>query len=83
METLSGAPPTKARDSAMLQRRGVKPPNKFQDRLAAFAENKRKEASSMLPGPDRNNLLTRANRADDAARVDDWAGSLFSHPGPQ
>jgi hypothetical protein len=55
----------------------LKPSDKFQERLAAFAEDRRKEAYAMPPGPERNHLLQRASLADDAAHLDDWARSLL------
>jgi hypothetical protein len=63
----------------MLKRgQPLEPSNDFQKRLAVFAEDRRKEAHATPPGPERNDLLQRASRAEDAAQVDDWARSLFS-----
>jgi hypothetical protein len=64
----------------MLKRRPIKSSNEFQERLTAFAEQRRKEASSMPLGPDRADLLNRARQADEAAHVDEWARSLLSQP---
>jgi len=65
----------------MLKRTRLNPSNEFQDRVAAFARQRRNEASAMPPGPERNALLQRASRADNAAHLDDWARSLFSQLG--
>jgi hypothetical protein len=65
----------------MLKRRRLKSPDKFQQRLARFAKDRRKEASAMPPGPERNDLFQKASGADDAAHLDDWARSLFSELG--
>jgi hypothetical protein len=51
------------------------------DRLAAFAKDIRARAATVPPGPERNDLLKRAKQADDAARLDDWAGSLLTELG--
>ena len=41
----------------------------------AFAEEVREQASSLPPGPERENLLKRASRADTAAHIDEWVNS--------
>jgi hypothetical protein len=57
------------------RRRRFKQTIAFKDRLMAFAQDLREEASSMVAGADRDDLLTRAGRADTAAHIDEWARS--------
>jgi hypothetical protein len=52
----------------------------FKDRLASFANDLRKEASTMVPCERRDDLLKRARRADTAVNIDDWAHSPGSRP---
>jgi hypothetical protein len=41
-------------------------------RLALLAENLRKQADAMPPGPGREELIDRAQRIESAARTDGW-----------
>jgi len=55
----------------MHTRRRFKPSVSFQDRLAVFAKDAREHALSLPSGSERNNLLQKADQADQAARLDD------------
>jgi hypothetical protein len=57
------------------RRRRYKQTVPFKDRLMAFAQELREEASSMPSGQTREELLARARRADTAAHIDEWARS--------
>lgn len=63
----------------MQKRRRPKQSISLKDRLAAFAEEGRKNATSAL-GPDREELLRKANLANTAAHVDDWINSSGLRP---
>jgi hypothetical protein len=52
----------------------------LRDRLATFAREIRKKASTLPPGPERDDLLKRASRADTAAHLDEWASSAGLRP---
>jgi hypothetical protein len=52
-----------------LVERGKRPVS-LQDRLAAFAQLNRKAAEKLPPGPERDLLLEKARKADEAARLD-------------
>ena len=41
----------------------------------AFADDVREQASMLPPGPEREDLLKRASRADTAAHIDEWVNS--------
>lgn len=57
------------------KRRRFKQTASLQERLMAFAEDVREQASTLPPGPEREDLLKRARRADTAAHIDEWASS--------
>jgi hypothetical protein len=61
-------------------RRRYKQTVPFKDRLTAFAQELREVASSMPAGQNREELLTRARRADTAAHIDEWARSPGLQP---
>jgi hypothetical protein len=54
-------------------RRRFKQTTSLRERLQAFAENVRKQASGLPAGYERDELLIRAHRADVAAHIDEWA----------
>jgi hypothetical protein len=62
------------------RRRRFKQTVPFKDRLAAFANEIRKEASTLPPGRGRDELLNRASRADTASHLDEWAHSAGLQP---
>jgi hypothetical protein len=53
----------------------------FQDRLAAFAQDAREKASQLPPGPERNEMIRKADQASSAFDLDGWAKDLFSELG--
>lgn len=57
------------------QRRRFKQTMPFKVRLALWAQHIRADADQLRPGPEREALLKRANQADTAADMDDWARS--------
>ncbi len=66
----------------MSERKRVKQITSLKDRLAAFAGEARDKAKS-LEGPERNELLKKARRADTAAHIDDWVNSSRFQPPKQ
>jgi hypothetical protein len=66
----------------MTKRRRFKQTVPLKERLLAFANDLRKEASEMPAGQDRDALLKRARLADTAAHLDEWMDSAgFQPPG--
>ena len=63
----------------MLIRRRFKQTTSLKDRLTAFAEQARARARS-ANGPERDELLKKARRADTAAHINDWANSRELQP---
>jgi hypothetical protein len=59
----------------MKKRRRFKQTTTLKQRLMAFAEEVREQASTLPPGPEREDLLKRASRADTAAHIDEWVNS--------
>ncbi len=57
----------------MKKRRRFKQTTSLQERLAAFAQDVRAEASGLPPSRKRDELLERARRAETAAGFDEWA----------
>ena len=64
----------------MRQRRRLKQTESLQNRLRAFAEDVRAEASGMRPGPERDELLLKARQAETASHLDAWASSPELQP---
>ncbi len=52
----------------------------LQDRLAEFAKETRQKAKELEAGPEQDELLRKARRADTAAHIDDWANSSGLRP---
>ena len=52
----------------------------FKERLSAWAEDVRAQAAKLKPGPAQDALLKRAQQADIAAHLDDWANSPGLQP---
>jgi hypothetical protein len=52
----------------------------LQDRIASFAREIREKASRLPPGKERDDLLRRAQLADTAFDLSDWANSPRSQP---
>jgi hypothetical protein len=63
----------------MLIRRRFKQTTSLKDRLNAFADEARARARS-VNGPERDELLKKARRADTAAHINDWANSRELQP---
>jgi hypothetical protein len=63
----------------MLRRR-LKQNISLRDRLAAWAKQVREQANSLPPGPERDALLKKAQQADTASRLEDWANSSGLQP---
>jgi hypothetical protein len=64
----------------MQRRRPFKQTVSFKDRLASYAEEIRKKASRLRPGPEQDALLKRARQADIAVHIEDWANSSGLQP---
>jgi hypothetical protein len=45
------------------------------DRLKTFADELKAKASELQPGPEQEELIRKARRADDASHIDHWANS--------
>ena len=52
----------------------------FQERLSAFAEDERKKAKSLPPGPEKELALRKISQAETAAHLDGWANSADMQP---
>ena len=50
----------------------------FEERLSAFAEDVRKKASLLPPGPERDAALQKIRQAETASRLNDWASATES-----
>jgi hypothetical protein len=61
------------------RRRHFKQSTSLKDRLEAFAAEARDKAK-MVAGPERDELLKKARRADTAAHIDEWANSPGLRP---
>ncbi len=59
----------------MLKRRNLQQKNSLKERLALFAQDVRRQASQLPPGPEREQMLRRARQADTAAHLDEWVNS--------
>jgi hypothetical protein len=66
--------------SSDMKRRRFKHIDTLQDRLAYFAKETREKASKLPPGPQRDELIRKADRADTAAHLDEWASSSGLRP---
>jgi len=64
----------------MRKRRRFRQMISLKDRLAAFAKEAREKAAAMPPGNQRDDMLKRARRADNAAHVDNWVNSSGLRP---
>jgi hypothetical protein len=63
----------------MLKRRCSKQTIPLKRSPASFAKDMVGQASLLPPGPERDDLLRRASRADTASHLDDWAHWNCSH----
>jgi len=63
-----------------MKRRRFKQETKLQDHLAMFSQELREKAAKAEPGPERDDLLRRARRADTTRHLADWANSPGLQP---
>jgi hypothetical protein len=59
----------------MSKRRQVKPAVSFFDRLKMEAQRLRQEAENKPPGPERDELMTKACQVETALRIANWVSS--------
>jgi hypothetical protein len=52
----------------------------FQERLRAFADEERKKAKQLPPGPERDAALMKIRQAETAAHLAEWANSPGLQP---
>ena len=64
----------------MTKRRRFKQQRSLQDRLTSFATLTREKASRLRPGAERDELLRKAQQAEDAAHLNEWASSPGLQP---
>jgi hypothetical protein len=60
------------------KRRRFKQTTSLQERLSSFAQDAREQAAILPAGPERDDLLKRANRAETAAQIDEWTHGIPS-----
>jgi hypothetical protein len=59
----------------MFDRRDSRQKIILQDHLSAWANGVRKRGARLSPGPEQDDMLKKANQADTASRLVDWANS--------
>lgn len=64
----------------MKKRRRFKPTMSLKDWLESFAKTAREKAAQLAPGPEREELLLKARRADTASHLDERANSPGLQP---
>jgi hypothetical protein len=64
----------------MNTRRRLTPSIPLKDRLLAFVRAMRARAALIPPGPERDELLEKAKRAEAAREMADWANSSELQP---
>ena len=64
----------------MSQRHRAKQTASLKDRLASFARKALDQAQQLPSGPERDELLKKARRADTASHIDEWANSTGLQP---
>ena len=64
----------------MTKRRRFKQAFSLKDRLTKFAEDVRKKAGVLPPGPAREDMIRKARQADTAAHIEEWANSPGLQP---
>lgn len=67
--------PDGGKERAMKHRRRFRHPIPLQDRLSAFVQAMRARAQLVPPGPERDELLKKAKKAEVAMRIEGWAKS--------
>jgi hypothetical protein len=68
------------RSSAMITRRRFRQIQSFKDRLHLYAQDARKRADDLPPGPAKDGLLRKARQADTASHLDEWVNSPGLQP---
>jgi hypothetical protein len=66
----------------MQRRRRIRQTISLRDSLAAFAKIARELADALPPGSERDSLLTRARRANNASNLENWLNRMRVNPGP-
>jgi hypothetical protein len=64
----------------MTKRRRFKQSQSLKDRLASFANEARKRAEDLPPGPAKDDLLRKARQADTATHLEEWVNSPGLQP---
>jgi hypothetical protein len=64
----------------MKKRSRFKQSQSLKDRLASFAKGVKEKASRLPPGPEKEELLRKARRADAASHLDEWVNSPGLQP---
>ncbi|TGN85130.1 hypothetical protein EOW77_0019990 [Bradyrhizobium yuanmingense] len=64
----------------MFKRRRFKQQLTLEDRLSAWVQQVREQASKLPPGPERDALLKKARQADVANHLNDWVKSPELQP---
>ncbi|MCP3405653.1 hypothetical protein NLM25_08800 [Bradyrhizobium sp. CCGB01] len=62
------------------RRRRFKQTQSLHERLQAFAQEARAQASGLPPGTERDQLLKKAREADTASHIDEWVNSCGLQP---
>jgi hypothetical protein len=62
------------------QRRHFQQTSSLQNRLASFAKSARAVAALLPPGTEKDELLSKAQRADTAAQPNQWVNSCGLQP---
>ena len=64
----------------MQDRHRFKQSVSLKDRLSAFINAMRERAELVGPGPERDGLLEKVRKAENAVEIDGWANSPNLHP---
>jgi hypothetical protein len=64
----------------MQRRRRFKQFLSLRDRLKLFSDQLKADAAKLDPGPEQDALLKRAQQAEVASDIDDWARSPWQQP---
>jgi len=64
----------------MPERRRIKQTLSLKDRLSLFSKKAIDEAEKLPPGPERDELIKKARKADTASNIDAWANSPGLQP---
>ena len=64
----------------MFERRRFKELASFEDRVTAFGKQALQDAEALPPGPERDEMLRKAKKAQAAKEMDAWANSPGLRP---